>query len=160
MTLDSATLTAFRMRCWCELGDTAHDHYIQDYDQLLRDACAMRQHIFKKLRAEYPSMKRPPANKADTLAELLVTAFLADFYGRPYNDNPIDLVGRSYAILPKIDNHTLQCYLSVLLFWLDAPTPELKSQIDDLMSTWSPDALTPEDKYVQSLYHALTTPIS
>ena len=47
----------------------------------------------------------------------------------------------------------------VLLFWLDGPTPELRSRIDALMSTWSPDALTPEDRYVQSLYHAITTPL-
>lgn len=159
MNLDSAALAAFRMRCWYELGDTAHDHYIQDYDQLLHDAYAMRQDIVKKLRAEFPSRKRLPAGKADALAELLVTALLADFYGKAYDSRPVDFVGRCYAILPKVANDVLRCYLLVLLFWLDAPTPELQSRIDALMSTWPSDALTPEDHYVQALYHAITTPI-
>ena len=152
MELTSSALAAFRLRCWYELGDTAHDHYIQDYDQLLHDASAMRHDIYKKLRAEYTSKKRLAHDKADTLAELLVTALLADYYGRPYDNHPMDLVGRSYAILPNIDNDILRCYLLVLLFWLDAPTPELQSQIDRLMSFWSPDTLTPEDKYVKELY--------
>ena len=159
MELTSSALAAFRLRCWFELGDTAHDHYIQDYNQLLHDASIMHRDIVRKLRADYPSKKRLPDGKADTLAELLVTALLADYYGRPFDSHPLDLVGRSYAILPKVSNAVLRCYLLVLLFWLDGPTPELRSRIDALMSTWSPDALTPEDRYVQSLYHAITTPL-
>lgn len=159
MNLDSAALAAFRMRCWYELGDTAHDHYIQDYDQLLHDAYTMRQDIVKKLRTEFPSRKRLPAGKADTLAELLVTALLADFYGKAYDSRPVDFVGRCYAILPKVANDVLRCYLLVLLFWLDGPDQALKSQIDSLMPLWNKSSSTPEDQYVRDLYHALTTPL-
>lgn len=158
MDLTSSALAAFRLRCWYELGDTAHDHYIQDYDQLLHDACTMRHDIFKKLRSEYTPKKRLAHDKADTLAELLVTALLADYYGRPYDNHPMDLVGRSYAILPNIDNDILRCYLLVLLFWLDGPDQGLKSQIDSLMSLWNKNSLTPEDIYVRDLYNSITTP--
>ena len=159
MPLDSHTLAAFRMRCWYELGDTAHDHYVQDYSQLLHDAYLMRQDIVKTLRTEYPTRKRLPAGKTDTLAELLVTALLADFYSKGYDSRPVDFVGRCYAILPKVTNTVLRCYLLVLLFWLDGPDPELQSQIDTLMPLWNQSTLTPEDQYVRDLYHALTTPI-
>ena len=99
------------------------------------------------------------AGKTDTLAELLVTALLADFYSKGYDSRPVDFVGRCYAILPKVTNTVLRCYLLVLLFWLDGPDPELQSQIDTLMSLWNQSTLTPEDQYVRDLYHALTTPI-
>lgn len=154
--LDSAALAAFRLRCWYELGDTAHARYVQDYSQLLRDACTMRHDIVKKLRTDYLSKKSLVDGKADAMAELLVTALLADYYGRPHT-HEMDFVGRSYDILPKVGNDILRCYLLVLLFWLDGPSQGLKSQIDTLMSFWNNDDLTPEDRYVQSLYHAIAS---
>lgn len=142
------------MRCWYELGDKTHPHFVQDYEQLQYDASAMREHIIEELKTDYPARKRLPDGKADALAELLVTALLADYYSRGFNDKPADFVSRSYDLLPKIGNTTLLCYMLVLLFWLDEPTNTLKTQIDSLMSTWKEEELTPEDKYVKELYEA------
>ena len=142
------------MRCWYELGDRAHQHFVEDYEQLQRDACGMRERIIQELKTDYPVRKRLPDGKADALAELLVTALLADYYSGGFSDTAADFVSRAYGIVPKIGNTTLLCYMLVLLFWLDEPTEELKARIDSLMVSWREEELTPEDRYVKELYEA------
>ena len=152
--METGTLAAFRMRCWYELGDKAHQHFVEDYAQLQRDACGMREQIIQELKREYPERKGLPEGKADAVAELLVTALLADHYGGGFSDTAADFVSRAYGIVPQIANSTLLCYLLVLLFWLDEPTEELKERIDGLMASWREEELTPEDRYVKGLYDA------
>ena len=149
---DSASLAAFRMRCWHELDASDGVHYIQDYFQLVDDAEQMRGRIKDTLRKCYPRGRRVSDDKAEYLGELLVTALLEERFCIYHGNRPEEFYGRTYSLIPQLKNKKLLCYMLVLLFWLDKPDDAMRLRIDNLMSMWTEQDAMPEDKYVRDLY--------
>ena len=172
---DSQSLATFRMRCWHELADMDHPHYIQDYMQLADDARRMHVAITQRLCRDFPAHQPLDATRAEAEAELLVTVLLADHYATTCScqpsdpSQPSDLRQRAYALLPHLRDKRLLCHLLVLLLFTDShSSPALQSQASPTFQPHSASTLqsqilpllptleqqNPEDRHIQNLYHA------
>lgn len=154
--LDTLQLAAFRMRCWYEMGDREHPHYVEDYRQLAKDSEQMRAAIMPHLSKKVSAAKLHHEDYVNSQAELLVTALLGEYFCQHFDSDLLSaLLSRGYALLPWLTNRQLLCYLLVLLFFFEeTPTKAMKSRIDGLMVIWKKKTMTLEDQHLRKLYRA------
>lgn len=155
-SLDTLHLAAFRMRCWYEMGDKLHPHYVEDYRQLADDSEQMRKAILPHLSKNLSISRLHSETFVNSQAELLITVLLAEYYCQQFDSDLLSsLLVRANALVPWITNRQLLCYLLVLLFFFeDNPAKTMKSRIDGLMAMWKQKDITLEDEHLRKLYRA------
>jgi len=144
------------MRCWYELGDMDHPHNVDDYCQLTKESVQMCKAIMPLLARKFPAVTTQGEEYVNTQAELLITALLAEHYCHQFDGSYLStFLTYAQAILPRLTNSYLLCYLLVLLFFIDeSPTKAMKRRIDKIMLMWTAKDMTLEDRHLKNLYNA------
>ncbi len=154
-TLDPVGLMMFRMRCWHEIGDDTVPHTLPDYTALLTDAPLVSRGILRHITASYPKDLRCSGHKINELAELLVTALLAQYFCPWYGLDTVRLIQFGQTLLKRVIDKQLLCYLCILLYAFSEPTVTLRRTIDAYLSGWDETTLTPEDHAIRQFYHTI-----
>lgn len=153
--LDPVGQMMFRMRCWHEITDDTQPHTLSGYTALLSEAPSVSRHILRHITATYPRDIRCSGRRVNELAELLVTALLAQYFCPWYGLDTVRLIQLAQALLKRVIDKQLLCYLCILLYAFSEPTDALRRTIDAYLTAWDEATLTPEDHAIRQFYHAI-----